>query len=186
VLSAIHAQVYFPIYANDLKSVARCLGSNGRRGRLGASVVWRHAWEETGNPETKELLLTYNRDDCSALAAVTAAVRSYGADSAPADIGQGPLAAGVDAIKWPGRWRFGQPEFALPEFALITKCAYFDYQRDKVICRTSPAVKESIARKKRSQPPAYRVNRDVECERPIACPNCGEYRLHNISGTKSF
>jgi len=31
------------------------------------------------------------------------------------------------------------PEYVLPEFGRITKCAYFDYQRDKVLFRTSPA-----------------------------------------------
>src|SRR5262249_54378613 len=47
VLSAIHSRVYYPTHANDLKSLAGCLGfrwSDADASGL-QSIVWRHAWE---------------------------------------------------------------------------------------------------------------------------------------------
>ena len=52
VLSAIHSQIYFPTHANDLKSVAGCLGfrwSDADASGL-QSIVWLHAWEQAGIP----------------------------------------------------------------------------------------------------------------------------------------
>ena len=182
VLSAIHTGVYFPTHANDLKSVAGCLGfrwsvtdASGLQ-----SIVWRHAWEETGDSATKERLLTYNREDCSALELVVSAVRSFGADAPPVAMA-GVQVAGIDGIESPFHWKYGNSKFADPAFAAITKCAYFDYQRTKVLCRTSPAVKASIARKERAKALAYRVNQEVECQDVKVCPYCGSTALDTSS-----
>jgi predicted RecB family nuclease len=181
VLSAVHAGVYFPAYANDLKSVAGCLGFRWSAADASGlqSIVWRHAWEETGDHAAKERLLTYNWEDCEALELVTAAVRSFGSD-APPPLWAGVPVAGADEIKPPTHRKYGNSPFALPAFASITKCAYFDYQRNKVLCRTSPAVKASLARKKRTRPRAYRVNQEVEVGRPTVCPDCGSSRLDQL------
>jgi hypothetical protein len=60
----------------------------------------------------------------------------------------------------------------LPEFAQISKCAYFDYQRDRVLFRTSPAVKRANRRKIRPRQATRKVNRKVECLQPARCPHC--------------
>ncbi|HEX3147565.1 MAG TPA: IS66 family transposase [Gemmataceae bacterium] len=179
VLSAIHAQVYFPVYANDLKSVAGSLGFKwSEPGATGLqAIVWRSDWEATGDPAVKDRLLTYNREDCAALDVVTTAVRALGADSPPASPGIGPPVAEIDEIERAAYRKYGQTQFALPEFAGITKCAYFDYQRDKVLCRTNPAVKESLRRKDRCRGRAPRVNRVVDCQDVKVCPLCGSTGL---------
>lgn len=183
VLSAIHARIYFPIYSNDLKSVAGCLGFGWSFPDVSGlqSIVWRHAWELTGDDGLKELLLTYNWEDCQALVAVVAAIRSLGEGRSLGDGRPGPPVAGVDDIAASGPQKYGQAKFAMPEFAGITKRAYFDYQRDKVLCRTNQDVKKSLRRKKRTRKrPAYRVNQEIECIRPSVCPHCGG------DGLKSF
>jgi predicted RecB family nuclease len=182
VLSAIYTRVYFPTYANDLKSVAGCLGFHWSAADASGlqSVVWRHAWEETGDDATKEQLLTYNREDCSALELVTAAVRSFGADSPPAATG-GVSVAGIEEIKNPTCRKYGNSKFAIPAFASITKCAYFDYQRNKVLCRTNPAVRASIARKKRARMSAHKVNQEVQFPLPRECAHCGSTCLYRHS-----
>ena len=131
VLSAIHSRVYFPTHANDLKSVARCLGFNWSAADASGlqSIVWRHAWEETRDEAMKVRLLTYNQEDCSALMGVTAAIRSFGSDS-PSVATAGLPVAGIEAIEAPGHRKYGGSTFALPAFASISKCAYFDYQRE--------------------------------------------------------
>lgn len=182
VLSLIHSRIYFPTHANDLKSVARCLGFRWSAADASGlqSIVWRHAWEETCDEATKAQLLTYNQDDCSALAVITAAIRSFGADS-PSALTTGLPIAGIDEIPSPFQRKYGNSTFALAAFASITKCAYFDYQRDRVLCRTNPSVKVSIVRKKQTRSQRYRVNQDIECEDVRVCPYCSSTALDTCS-----
>jgi hypothetical protein len=42
--------------------------------------------------------------------------------------------------------KYGRAKFALPEFAGITKCAYFDYQRDKNHRHLQPRIKKQSLR----------------------------------------
>ena len=75
VLSLLFAHVYFPVFSNDLKSVARSLGfewSDEQASRL-QSLVWRHRWER-GQDRYKAKLVTYNLEDCAALRIVTEAL----------------------------------------------------------------------------------------------------------------
>src|SRR5262249_5458549 len=78
VLGVLFAQIYFPTYSNGLKDVARALGfkwsdplASGTR-----SVLIRHAWEQFHGPDTKEWLVTYNAEDCEALAIITINLRA--------------------------------------------------------------------------------------------------------------
>ena len=75
-------------------------------------------------------------------------LRDLAADVPPDDAAR-PGVAGVEDIKLPPGHKYCDPEFVLPDFARISKCAYFDYQRDRVLFRTSPAVKRANRRKKR-------------------------------------
>ena len=175
VLSLIYAQVYFPVHVNDLKSVAGCLGFQwSAPDACGLkSIAWRSAWEATGDKSLKQQLLTYNEEDCSALESIVEMLRSLGGECSPSAGGSGPLVADVEGLDRQYRHRYGTPTFALPEFARITKCAYFDYQRDKVICRTSPGVKKITRSKKRPRRRTWKVNQEIECGTPVVCPHCG-------------
>ncbi len=95
----------------------------------------------------------------------------------PVDGGSCPSIAGVEDIKAPRRHKYCDPDYVLPEFARITKCAYFDYQRDRVLFRTSPAVRRANRRKKREARAAFKVDRVVEYVRPDRCPQCGSEDL---------
>jgi predicted RecB family nuclease len=175
VLSLIHSRVYFPVYSNDLKSVAGCLGFRWSAPDASGlqSIVWRHTWQATGDDSLKRTLLTYNQEDCEALGQVLDLLRSLGGDQGRQGDGCVPRIAGVEGIVGQQGRKFGTQKFALPEFASITKCSYFDYQRDKILCRTSPAVKAIGRRRKRPKRQTLRANREVECGVPSACPHCG-------------
>jgi hypothetical protein len=174
VLSAIHAHVYFPVYANDLKSVAGCLGFRWSESEASGlqSIVWRTEWETTAVAVAKQRLLTYNLEDCSALARVVTVLRNLVSDAGAND-GACPGVAGVDDIKVPRGHKFCDPEFVLPDFARISKCAYFDYQRDRVLFRTSPAVRKANLRKERLRRPVCKVNQVIEYDSSDRCPHCG-------------
>ena len=179
VLSLIYGRVYFPVYSNDLKSVAGCLGSCWSAADASGlqSIVWRHGWEATGDEAIKQQLIAYNQEDRSALATVAEFLRSFGNEPQPGTGATVPRIATVEDIEVTRRHKFCRPNYILPEFARITKCAYFDYQRDKVLFRTNPAVRRSIRCKKRAERRDVKVNCEIECGRPEVCPHCGSNRL---------
>ena len=76
LLSRIFGTVYFPSYSNGLKENARFLGfewsdtsANGLQ-----AIVWRCLWEHSLDPNLRDRLIAYNREDCDALALMTRTV----------------------------------------------------------------------------------------------------------------
>ena len=76
LLGITYSQIYFPTYSNRLKEVARHLGFQWSHPAASGlqSLVWRQQWEETRDTSIKQVLITYNREDCEALEVVTRAV----------------------------------------------------------------------------------------------------------------
>jgi hypothetical protein len=175
VLSLICTRVYFPVCSNDLKSVAGCLGF--RWSAQGASglqaIALRHGWEVSRDPRLKQQLLTYNDEDRDALERVTEMLRTLGSGQGRQGDDTGLRVADVEAVSGQSARKFYPQTFALPEFAQITRCSYFEYQRDKILCRTNPTVQKIGRRRKRPKPQPVRVNREVECGAVTVCPQCG-------------
>jgi hypothetical protein len=65
----IYGKVYFPVYSNHLKEIGSYIGATWSASNASGlqSLVWRHQWEDTLDSEYKNLLLTYNEDDCQNL-----------------------------------------------------------------------------------------------------------------------
>lgn len=178
VLSQIYSRIYFPTRSNSLKDIAGYLGHVWRTpGVTGLDAMgWRGRWESTHDNRLKERLIEYNLDDCRALKGLTAFLLEIGGD---AFSGLG-LAAAPDMIavetlddrEVRSNDEWGKKEFAVPEFGVITKCAYFDYQRSKVYLRTNPAMRQIRGRQRRSEGrPSYRITKTLEF-RARKCPYC--------------
>ena len=177
VLRAMYGKVYFPAYSNGLKDVAPALGfSWSEEDASGVqSLVWRHRWERTGGEGLKEKLLTYNIEDCLALKRVTEFIyglmAAYGEpEPGRPDVGA-PWAKATEAV--PDYRKWSRVRFACPDFDFINKCSYFDYQRQRVHVRTSPATRR--AEKERREGVAkknLRVSQSVELK-ARKCPACG-------------
>ena len=90
----------------------------------------------------------------------------------------GPPVASAEDIRQEGPFRFQKTEFFCPELDQINKCAYSDYQREKVYVRTSPAVRKSLRRKQRLRKRTLKVNEHIECSRPDRCPECGGNQIN--------
>jgi predicted RecB family nuclease len=185
ILSAIYSHVYFPTRSNSLKDVAGLLGF--RWSAEGASglqaMAWRLIWESGKEESLKHQLLQYNQEDCLALRRVTEFVLSVCAE-APADSAEGqPPVAQADDLKLPGAFRLGKTKFFCPELEYINKCAYSDYQRERVYVRTSQAVRRSQKRKLRGgkRTRILKVNHEVECDPPQKCPECGSEKVGHRS-----
>jgi len=138
LLSVIYAHVCFPTYSNGLKEVANFLGfrwSDSAASGLTA-LVWRSQWESSHDPSLKEKLLVYNAEDCEAAEKVTEALRAV---CNPLSSEKAPKldTVNVDSLKGEYPQRFGEVEFALPEFQQINEAACWDYQRNKVYVKSN-------------------------------------------------
>lgn len=177
VLSVIHDHVYFPVYSNGLKEVARHLGFEWADPDASGlqSLVWRADWERTGADPLKQILLRYNLDDCAALKRVTEEL--FAIAPGPGGSGATPTTCRLpavrveelDALAFPRR--SGSIEFANPDFAAVNKLAYFDYQRERVYVRTSRTLRKNLARSKKRVNRAARVSKEVFVE-ARRCPHC--------------
>jgi predicted RecB family nuclease len=180
VLSAVYAHAYFPCHSNGLKDVAGCLGCSWTDpGASGIqSIAWRRRWEADHTDEWKQKLLTYNREDCTALRKVTEFLHAHGSGSGNGSGGKSaaagaPLVASVEEIDQlgaPKRW--GEIEFVHTDYQYINGCARFDYQRQRVYARTSKLIRK--ARRKAYQ----HRNRKLRASRRVqivarTCPSCG-------------
>ena len=67
--ASIYGKVYFPSRSNNLKALGELVGASWTAPDASGlqSLVWRHRWEETGESQHQEMLVTYNREDCEAL-----------------------------------------------------------------------------------------------------------------------
>jgi DNA-directed RNA polymerase subunit RPC12/RpoP len=142
------------------------------------SIVWREQWEDTHDDSLKAKLLDYNRDDCSALRAVTEFIASIASYEEKRDTHSNPakIVHTADLQTVIRKHRFGRQEFCLPDLKFVNNCAYFNYQRDKVSVRTSKRLLStsfSSAPKRRHH---AKVNKriDVRCKR---CVHCNSRRL---------
>lgn len=149
VLSILHPHCYFPVYSNRLKDVARFLGYEFKGQILSGvgSIVIRERWEKTADNALKDALVAYNREDCEALKTICHFIsKSKALASAHENVpGRNEEVTPSEALRRVGEGNrpvFGKAEFACPEFELVNKCAYFDYQRDRVFARTRRRPKE--------------------------------------------
>ena len=178
VLSTIYGCIYFPTYSNGLKEVASFLGfkwstpnPSGQR-----SLLLRHEWEFAGSSSAKEELIAYNADDCEALELLVSAIQQLIPEAGtPAAVIPYPGATHVDLLK-PAR-RYGRVDFALPELDAINKCAYWDYQRDRIYLRSNPRLSPATRKKPRKRHHYLRANATVFSSRPSTCPKCNSTKI---------
>jgi hypothetical protein len=183
VLSVVHAAVYVPAWSNTLKSVAGFLGFQwSDSGATGLdSIIWRRQWERTRDEELKARLLRYNSEDCLALKAVTDFIISCNSDQSSEQGEDASLFPDVvhtsELQRNPGlSHRFGKIAFVFPELDFVNKCAYFDYQREKVYVRTSKTLKGIQKLKHREGRQTTRPNTQIELYSK-RCPSCGSKKL---------
>ncbi len=182
VLSVVHAHVYFPTYSNGLKEIGRLLGFRWTEPSASGiqSIVWRRRWEEARSVAFKDMLTTYNLEDCAALKKVTDFLYATCSRQSPPQNAsdEGFEIARVEEINpQHARPDWGDTALALPDFAFVNERAYFDYQRDKVFIRTSKTFRKGQGKKRTKRwKRNRRVNREVELSSQ-SCPFCGETEL---------
>ena len=175
LVSIIFARIYFPTYSNGLKDIARFLGFEwSAPNAAGAqAVIWRHGWEKSHKPALKQKLIEYNAEDCEGLRRVTDFVSNL---STPRVTSMDHDAADVvhaESLPCEKPFNFRKVQFRLPELEKINQAAYWDYQREKILVKSSERLKriEERAHKRRLATP--RVNKTINWPAPAQCPKCG-------------
>jgi predicted RecB family nuclease len=178
VLGAIRTNVYFPVYSNGLKDVASYLGATWDD-RIASGVdciTFRLRWEESKDPLLQREIVEYNQRDCLAVRRVAHFLSSLGSTDGTAT----SQVQAASEIRVDSRGRFGSVTFAIPEMDFINKCARFNYQRNKVLLRTDPAVRASVRRKRAKSRPIRKANVEVRCDRLGCCPACGANQITSV------
>ena len=140
--------MYFPTYSNSLKEIGGFLGATWSVASPSAiqTLVWREQWLRTKDQIWKKHLLKYNRDDCYALKRVAEFLDDLVAKQDVPRRGLNDQSL-VFTDTLPKVERKGQifrkQGFAIKEFERINKCAYFDYQRDRVSARSGIQTQEN-------------------------------------------
>ena len=180
--SAIRTNVFLPVYSNRLKDVAGHLAAtwDGPVTSGLDSIIWRTRWERDRLPTLKEDLLRYNLEDCRAVRRVA----DFLANLSPTDVDQQCRIRVTDGLPKRSYGGFGAARFAIPELGQLTKCAYFNYQRDKVLVRTSKTVQRTARRKRKRSRLALRINQRIECPAPDRCPRCGLTQIRANRGSR--
>jgi predicted RecB family nuclease len=172
LLSGMYAQSYFPTYANGLKDVARFLGFNWSATDASGlqSILWRHAWENSGEPALKQHVILYNREDCEGLAQVAETLAALGTTAHGVDSADSKIVSVESITTQQTMW----PKFSSPiaAFEQINKAARWDYQRDRVYVRTSKRIRRIAAHKGTARKASHRKLKVIMYPEQPACPDC--------------
>jgi len=182
ILSLFSTHIYPPTYSNGLKEIANSIGFNWSSDKASGlqSIVWRKQWELTNDENLKQLLITYNRDDCFALKFVTewiSRIKIYNIENNDNFIN-------VNSIKIETHLKWGKQKFVIPEFETINDYSYFDYQRSKIFFRTNKAIKKATTIRK-NRKLNDKVNTIINYI-PINCPMCNNSRFYTHNNNKAI
>jgi predicted RecB family nuclease len=182
VLSVIHPHIYFPTYSNGLKDIGRFLQFERTHENVTGlqSIVCRMNWEANKAADVKGWLLQYNQDDCRTLKHVCEFIRRLtSVHSATEAASQIPFktAQTGDLTEERPRWdMFGSREYTSVDLKEVAKCAYFDYQRERIYVRTHPHFQVINKKHRKFRRASVRINkvRAIESQR---CPECQSKKI---------
>jgi hypothetical protein len=149
------------------------------------ALSFRYEWERTGQDTLKQMLISYNADDCAALERVTGVVSRLLLEhpTLKADDSLHPDFARVESLPshetmWP---RFTSQ---IDGFEFINRAARWDYQRHRVYIRTHRDVQRATVALKNYRKRIGHINKEVWSDRAGVCPSCtrktGKYSKQRI------
>lgn len=168
ILKEIYRKIYFPTYSNSLKDIAKVFNFEWSEVSTAiSSLLLRDKWELEKDEETKNSLIKYNLEDCEALKLVTEFLYSTINDESKENI------EFVDNLRPPDedKKRFKNMEYSSEDVEVITKCAYFEYQRNRIYWRADNKFKQVIKRQKKLENLNIKFNKILNIK-ALKCPNC--------------
>lgn len=168
VNSCIFGKIYFPVKSNSLKDICRFIGLSWTSKDASGlqSIAWRYWYDKTGNQNYRQLLLTYNHEDCYNLSLLTAKLRDIAANGGHspeirfADIEGGSITENASNI--------------VGCFNEILKSAHGSYEQAKIVLKKkSKAVvfaPEAKGSKLIRSPVHRKIHKIVRVRRGRICP----------------
>jgi predicted RecB family nuclease len=142
ISASIYGKVYFPVRSNNLKELGRYLGATWSSTESSGlqSLVWRHHWETSSESCYKQMLLTYNEEDCRALLLLTNELTKI-AETADSKLGN------IDFADRPKHQCTEVAGEIHDRFDAILKFASADYPKRKISLRTTPGESKPTVKK---------------------------------------
>lgn len=122
----VYGKVYFPVRSNGLKDVGRYIGARWTSAHASGlqSLVWRHRWEDSRDEVYKDILITYNSEDCQAIQLLLSYLATL-QESAE-------TMSNVDFAGQPKMHATQMGEGIHHVFGVILKSAHSDYKKNRV------------------------------------------------------
>ncbi len=178
VLAFIYGKVYFPVRSNSLKDIGRFIGASWTSPDASGlqTLVWRHRWEETQHTDYKQLLMTYNQEDCLALYLLTDELTRIGSTAASQP--------DIDFADHPKQLATPTGEQIHSRFQAILKFAHADYEGKKISIQQDD-IEESTKGKRRGGPVGHqgymrlipKATKVIRVPQREICPKCGDIPL---------
>jgi len=180
LLSIIYARIYFPTYSNGLKDIARFLGFEWSEPNVSGqhAVVWRHEWEKSHQLALKQKLIGYNEEDCMGLQQVADFVSNLSMPRGGSKNDSTTNVMNVESLPREDSFKFRRMDFCLPEFEKINQAAYWDYQREKILVKSSKRVKDIGEKSRKRKTVNPRVNKTIYWPAPAQCPKCSGSKVY--------
>ncbi|MGC1403461.1 MAG: IS66 family transposase, partial [Thermodesulfobacteriota bacterium] len=177
-----------PTYSNGLKDLAKFLGYEWSDPNVSGvqAIVWRHEWEESGKPALKQKLIKYNTEDCKGLQRVTDFVVNL---SIPYEASMNPDTADIvhaESLPRNDFFKFRKIEFCLPEFEKLNQAAYWDYQREKILVKSSNRIKNIEKKRHKQKFIRPRINKSIYWPAPSHCPKCSGSKVYKHWSTSKM
>lgn len=190
ILDVIYKNIYFPTYSNSLKDIGKYLGcswsiinSSGIQ-----SIVWRRKWDMSKDLTLKKRLIEYNSEDCVALKIITDFIYKIFSKESYGDEESKNISL-VKDIKDNEDKPWLDKKFVSEDIEVITKCAYFEYQRNKIFFRTNENIKKIKRQKPVITKKKYKSNKIINYypKRCFKCHNSSKYcDRHKLSCRTCF
>jgi len=145
VNSYVYSKVYFPVRSNSLKDLGKFIGASWTSPDASGlqSLVWRYCWEENKINNYKQLLTTYNEEDCRALQLLTEYITKIRKSA--------DLQENIDFADKPKQNTTERGSEIHRELEYILRTSYADYQRNRIGIRSKESI--GIVERKKPGPP---------------------------------
>jgi predicted RecB family nuclease len=180
LLSFIYARIYFPTYSNGLKDIAKYLGFSWTDASASGikTIIWRRDWEQSQEDLLKKKLMLYNAEDCEALDYITEFISRISIPKSESINNQATGVVNTNSLPHEGFFKFRKNQFCLAALEEINRTAYWDYQREKIILRSSKRLKRIAKVASKKTEAKSRVNEIIHWPAPQNCPQCGRIKLY--------
>ncbi|MDO9257569.1 MAG: IS66 family transposase, partial [Bacteroidales bacterium] len=174
--TCIYGKIYFPVYSNSLKDICKYLDlpwSSPNASGL-QSIVWRHEYDQSKDNNYRELLQSYNLEDCLNLKELTEHLRLIAAD-----------ATHSEHVRFADKEGGSMPETASnlsKQLSNILLSAHGAYEQKKITLKIknnviTPNDDSSANRKNRAISQEIKINNVVQVRRGRTCPNHSGQKL---------